>query len=68
MYFIEAGLVLLFVPWLGLWDHNYFVTSGPHLRAFLGNPFLRGAVSGLGVVNLMAGAAELVAIFHHRRV
>jgi hypothetical protein len=35
----------------------------PGLDALLGNAFVRGAVSGLGVVNVLAAIAELVDIF-----
>ena len=63
----EIGLVLVVVPWLSFWDRNYFSESIPLLHAILTNNFARGAVSGLGVVNIIAGAAELVAVISARR-
>jgi hypothetical protein len=38
----------------------------PALRSVLGNDFVRGAVSGLGLVNLFAGFAELAPVFLQR--
>ena len=49
--------------WPAFWEHNYFVLTWPSLRTLLSNNFVRGAVSGLGVVNLFAGFAELAYLF-----
>ena len=35
----------------------------PAIHAFITNDFVRGAVTGLGILNLFAGASELVALF-----
>ena len=61
--FLEIGFVLLVVPWTRYWDANYFVEILPRLQPIVSNPYVRGAVSGLGVVNLVAGIAELGALF-----
>lgn len=37
------------------------------LDAFLANFYVRGAVSGLGLVNVLAALAELVDLFMSRR-
>jgi len=66
-YFVEVGLLLLVVPWTGFMQRNYFVEGWPVLRGIVGNGFVKGAISGLGVINLAAGLAELVDIFIHRR-
>jgi hypothetical protein len=64
--FVEVGFVLIVVPWSILWDRNYFIENVPQLQAWLTSNYLRGAVSGLGAVNIGAGIAELVAIFAAR--
>ena len=61
--FIEVGLLLIVLPWSTFWERNYFVYAWPALRPALTNHFLRGAVSGLGLVNLFAGFAELAPVF-----
>ena len=61
--YVEVGLLLVVLPWSAFWEHNYFVYAWPALRPVLINLFLRGAVSGLGVVNLFAGFAELAPVF-----
>jgi hypothetical protein len=49
--------------WPAFWEHNYFAVAWPPLRTILANNFVRGAVSGLGVVNLCAGFADLAYFF-----
>lgn len=61
-YFVEAGLVLLVVPWSPLWDRNYFVQAWPALAGIAHSSVCRGAVSGLGIVGLWAAMAELSAL------
>ena len=66
-FFFEFGFALLIVPWSAFWDRNYFAQLLPALHAFITNNFVRGAVSGLGVINLLSGVAELVSILLARR-
>ena len=55
MFFVQVGLLLVVMPWWpAFWEHNYFALAWPPLRTLLTNNFVRGAVSGLGVVNLFA--------------
>ncbi len=59
VYFVAVGLVLLVVPWTTFWDRNVFVASSSLAEALLTTPLARGGVSGLGVLNLGAGLADL---------
>ena len=65
-YFAEVGLVLLVVPWSPFWDRNYFVNVWPAAGALAQSNLVRGAVSGLGIINLWAAMAELAALFGRR--
>jgi hypothetical protein len=67
VFFFEVGFVLVLVPWSSYWDRNYFADSLPWLRDLIANNFVRGAVTGLGLVNLAVGVAELFSIFMARR-
>ena len=67
VFFVQVGLLLIVMPWWPpFWEHNYFAMAWPALREFLTNNFVRGAVSGLGVVNLVAGFADLAVLFSPR--
>lgn len=65
-FFLEVGLVLVVLPWSTYWDRNYFAHAWPPLGAVLGDDFVRGAVSGLGLLNIIAGFAELAPVFFAR--
>lgn len=65
-YFAEVGLVLVVVPWSPLWDRNYFLDLWPALSTVTRSSLVRGAVSGLGVINLWAALSELAALFGMR--
>lgn len=52
--------------WPAFWEHNYFAMAWPPMRTVLTNDFVRGAVSGLGLVNLVAGFADLALLFSPR--
>jgi hypothetical protein len=67
IYFLEVGLLLIVVPWSVFWERNFFAESNPGLSALLQNNYIRGAVSGLGVVNIFAGFVELAGIMLGRR-
>lgn len=65
-FFVEVGLLLIVLPWSTFWEHNYFGTIWPMLYPLLTNNFVRGAISGIGVLNLLAGLAELAPVFTPR--
>ena len=61
---LEMGLFLLIFPWTDSWDGNYFSSLVPQIKPVWDNLYVRGAVSGVGVVNLYI---SLVEIFRLRR-
>ena len=67
-FFLETGAVLLLAPWSQFWDRNYFAQGMPLIHALMINNFVRGAVSGLGIVNMGAAVAEIHAFFTERRL
>jgi len=66
-FFFEFGFALLIVPWSAFWDRNYFAGMVPAIHTVITNNFVRGAVSGLGIINLLSGISELVSILLGRR-
>jgi hypothetical protein len=59
-FLLEIGFMLIVLPWSTYWDHNYFVALVPAVRPFIINNFVRGAVSGLGVLNMTVAVIDLV--------
>ena len=67
IFFLEVGLVLVLAPWSAYWDRNYFAETLPVIRAVITNNFVRGAITGLGIINILAALGELVGLFAARR-
>ena len=59
VFCLEIGVVLLILPWSAYWDNNFFATWTPTLRDVWDNAYVRGAVSGLGIVNIFISFGEL---------
>jgi len=53
------GVLLLLVPWLGYWDHNFFLDKYPALIPILLHPSVRGAVTGLGALDIFLAGSML---------
>jgi len=53
LIWLVLGLALIVVPWSELWETNYFLYQYPALGLFVKSPFLRGAISGLGFMNVL---------------
>ena len=49
----ELGVVLILVPWSPFWERNFFLERYPELIPFLMNHYLRGAVSGVGLLDVL---------------
>jgi hypothetical protein len=65
VFCLELGVFLLLYPWTDSWTDNYFSVAVPDSalpkwRAIWNNAYLRGAVSGLGVVNLWIAVGEIL--------
>lgn len=66
--FTTLGTLLLILPWLPNWGQNYFSGSSRKWYEVWMNPYFRGAISGVGVINLLVSFSELYALFrgdHH---
>jgi len=61
----ELGAFLLVYPWMDGWDQNYFATLRPAWHDVWVNPWIRGAVSGLGTVNILIALIELFRYLRH---
>lgn len=46
------GAILFYLPWTSIWEKNYFLSHFPSLMHLLLHPAFRGAVSGLGVLDI----------------
>jgi hypothetical protein len=61
---LELGMLLLCLPWMSAWENNYLLYLYPEFRPFVSNPFLKGFVLGLGIVNILIGINEVAQVRH----
>jgi hypothetical protein len=59
--------VLIVAPWSAFWEHNRFAVTYRAIELMVNSPFVRGAVSGIGVITVVAGLAELASAILSRR-
>jgi len=64
LFCIELGVFLLLYPWSQAWNRNRFFYLNPEFRPFLLSEQFRGAVSGLGILNLVIGILEFFRLRH----
>ncbi|HVP44283.1 MAG TPA: hypothetical protein VMS96_12685 [Terriglobales bacterium] len=60
---VEIGMFLVVMPWYDggrLWSENGLLLRFPTLRAFLIQDFVRGVVSGIGLIDIWVGIWEAV--------
>jgi hypothetical protein len=60
---IYLGIILIILPWNELWVQNGLIHRYPGLRDLAMSNFVRGAITGLGFVNVWLGVWEAV---HYR--
>jgi hypothetical protein len=61
-YLIEAGLLLILAPWTSFWDRNLFAAMVPWIGEWMASRFVRGGVSGVGLVTMVAGLRDLTVV------
>jgi hypothetical protein len=63
IFAFEIGLFLVIFPWMGdAWEVNYF-QSGLILRNLWDEPYFRGAVSGIGFINIYIALLQIIRLF-----
>jgi hypothetical protein len=63
IFTFEIGLFLTVFPWVEIWNLNYFSGWLPALENVWNDPYFRGAITGLGLVNIYLACAEVLRIF-----
>ena len=56
----EIGVFLVCFPWLPLWHYTSITHYVPWLAYIWDSPYFRGAISGLGAVNLYISLLEIL--------
>jgi hypothetical protein len=57
---IELGMILVVVPWTHAWSENSLILDYPRIRELLSMNFVRGAVTGIGLLDIWAGVSQAI--------
>jgi hypothetical protein len=60
LFCIELGLVLIVLPWTRFWFSDGWTGQWPAFQHWMQQGFIRGAVSGLGLLDIWLGVVEAV--------
>jgi len=64
LFCVYLGVLVMILPWwTRMWDQNLFIESRPALARILHLGGVRGAISGLGLLDIWIGISEAV---HYR--
>jgi hypothetical protein len=71
IFCFELGLFLVIYPWTESWTENYLSIAAPDRvesvwRHLWNSPYVRGGVSGIGLVNIWIALAEVFRMFAKR--
>ena len=67
IYCLEAGIFFTIVPWTSVWTLNPLLHGRIEIGMVADNPFVRGFVSGVGVIHLIVGTRELFRLLRGRK-
>jgi hypothetical protein len=60
LFCLEVGIVLTVLPWTRIWTENSLLLGHRQVQEFLQQNFVRGLVSGLGLIDIWMGIAEAI--------
>ncbi len=60
VFCLELGLFLLIFPWTDGWEGNFFSSLVPEWHRYWASSYVRGAISGLGIIDLYICFVEAV--------
>jgi hypothetical protein len=63
IFTFEIGLFLTVFPWVDIWSLNYFSGWLPGFQNVWDEPYFRGAITGVGLVNIYVACAEVIRLF-----
>ena len=67
LYCLEAGVFFLIVPWTRVWTLNPILHQNLVIALWVDNPFVRGFVSGFGVIHILIGIKDIIGINRARK-
>jgi hypothetical protein len=67
IFAFEVGGFLVVFPWMEAWRLNHFPALYPALSGIWDDPYFRGAITGLGAVNLLVAIGQTVHLLKSKK-
>lgn len=67
LYCLEAGLFFTVVPWTRVWTMNPWLHQNLAIGLWADNPYVRGFISGFGLVHVLIGVKDILRLSRARR-
>ena len=67
LYCLEAGLFFTVVPWTRVWTMNPWLHHNLAIGLLADNPYVRGFISGFGVIHMLIGMKDILRLSRARR-
>jgi hypothetical protein len=58
LFTFEIGIFLVLFPWTSSWDVSWFQSLTPFMHSLWQQPSFRGAITGLGFVNIYIASLQ----------
>ena len=56
---LYVGALVVLLPWRSIWTTNAWINNWPHVANFIAQGWVRGLVSGLGLLNIWIAFSAL---------
>lgn len=67
LYCLEAGVFFAIVPWTRVWTLNPLLHHNVSLAMWVDDGFVRGFISGVGLIHILIGLRDLSIFMKNRR-
>jgi hypothetical protein len=57
---LVVGIILIVAPWTPFWANNSLLSGFPQTQQWLMNDFVRGLITGLGLVDIALAIVEVI--------
>ena len=66
VFCLYIGVLVFLLPWTRYWNENPYLLSFSPFSRLLGSGFMRGLISGLGLLDIWIGVSEIMHYHEHR--
>ena len=66
VFCLYVGVLVFLLPWTRYWNENQYLLAFSPFGRLLDSGFMRGLISGLGLLDVWIGVSEIIHYHEHR--